>query len=140
MVGSLLRAEFLQLLFRRRVSASLVGVVLLGIALPVLLLGDMSPLTGDTMVSAQASFEAGDLATARTRLDWVLRNGRDEQREETGGQHHAAGKAEHRRHQSRLRSTQKKRQFFPVTNRARRQNHWKLDVGSSPSPHYDHFV
>ncbi len=56
MVGSLLRTEFLQLLFRRRVSASLVGVVLLGIALPVLLLGDMSPLTGDTMVSAQASY------------------------------------------------------------------------------------
>jgi predicted negative regulator of RcsB-dependent stress response len=32
------------------------------------------------LLSAQASFEAGDLATARARLEWVLKNGRDEHR------------------------------------------------------------
>ncbi|HEX4943571.1 MAG TPA: tetratricopeptide repeat protein [Usitatibacteraceae bacterium] len=32
------------------------------------------------LVSAQASFEAGDLATAQSRLEWVMANGRDEHR------------------------------------------------------------
>ena len=32
------------------------------------------------LVSAQASFEAGDLALARSRLEWVMANGRDEHR------------------------------------------------------------
>jgi predicted negative regulator of RcsB-dependent stress response len=32
------------------------------------------------LVSAQASFEAGDLAAARTRLTWVLEHGREEHR------------------------------------------------------------
>lgn len=30
------------------------------------------------LVSARASFEAGDLAAAQSRLEWVLKNGRDE--------------------------------------------------------------
>lgn len=32
------------------------------------------------LVSAQASFEAGDLATAQSRLEWVMKSGRDEHR------------------------------------------------------------
>lgn len=32
------------------------------------------------LVSAQASFEAGDLAAAQQRLEWVMKNGRDEHR------------------------------------------------------------
>jgi len=32
------------------------------------------------LVSAQASFEAGDLATAQARLEWVLKSGREEHR------------------------------------------------------------
>jgi predicted negative regulator of RcsB-dependent stress response len=32
------------------------------------------------LVSAQASFEAGDLALAQSRLEWVMANGRDEHR------------------------------------------------------------
>ena len=32
------------------------------------------------LVSAQASFEAGDLAAAQSRLEWVMKSGRDEHR------------------------------------------------------------
>lgn len=32
------------------------------------------------LVSARASFDAGDLATAQARLEWVLKHGRDEHR------------------------------------------------------------
>ncbi len=32
------------------------------------------------LVSAQASFESGDLATAQARLEWVLKSGREEHR------------------------------------------------------------
>jgi predicted negative regulator of RcsB-dependent stress response len=32
------------------------------------------------LVSAQSSFEAGDLAAAQSRLEWVMANGRDEHR------------------------------------------------------------
>lgn len=32
------------------------------------------------LVSAQASFEAGDLATAQSRLEWVMKSGREEHR------------------------------------------------------------
>jgi len=32
------------------------------------------------LVSAQASFDAGDLATAQARLEWVLKSGREEHR------------------------------------------------------------